>query len=190
MSNAIEIEAKAMVGKDEYERLVRLFPSCPRYLQTNYYIDTDNRDLAKSGIALRIREKAGMFEFTLKTPLSQGKLEKSEPISFNDFAAFRDFGVFPKNDLHRFLLMLDFKIEDLKILASLSTERLDIEYEGGKISVDKNTYSGNTDYEVEFEYNNLAGAEKILFAFLDENKIAYTPTDISKHQRALKAAGK
>ena len=190
MSNAIEIEAKALVEKGEYDKLVRLFPGSPRYLQTNYYIDTDNRDLAKSGIALRIREKAGMLELTLKTPLSQGKLEKSEPITFNDYAAFRDFGQFPKNDLRRFLLMLDFDVEKLKILTSLATERMDVEFDGGKISIDKNTYSGKVDYEVEFEYNNIAAAEEKLYAFLDECKIAYTPTHLSKVQRAMKAIGK
>ena len=190
MSNAIEIEAKALVDKEEYEKLVRLFPQCPRYLQTNYYIDTDNRDLAKSGIALRIREKVGMLELTLKTPLSQGKLEKSAPITFNEFAAFRDFGQFPKNDLRRFLLMLDFDIEKLKILTSLSTERLDVEYEGGKISIDKNVYSGKTDYEVEFEFNNIVAAEEKLHAFLEEHGVAYQPTKLSKVQRAMKACGK
>ena len=190
MSNAIEIEAKALVDKGEYEKLIRLFPQCPRYLQTNYYIDSDNRDLAKSGIALRIREKAGMLELTLKTPLSQGKLEKSEPITFNDFAALRDFGQFPKNDLRRFLLMLDFDVEKLKILTSLSTERLDVDYDGGKISIDKNTYSGQVDYEVEFEFNNIAAAEKKLHAFLDEHGIAYEPSELTKVQRAMRACGK
>ncbi len=190
MSNAIEIEAKALVGKEEYDKLIRLFPSCPRYLQTNYYIDTDNRDLSKSGIALRIREKAGMLELTLKTPLSQGKLEKSVPITFNEFAALRDFGQFPKNDLRRFLIMLDFDIEKLKILTSLSTERLDVDHEGGKISIDRNSYSGQIDYEVEFEYNNLAGAEKILEEFLKERDIPYRPSKASKVSRAMKAIGK
>ena len=190
MSNAIEIEAKALVGKEEYEKLVRLFPTCPRYLQTNYYIDTDNRDLAKSGIALRIRERAGALELTLKTPLSQGKLEKSVPITFNDFAAFRDFGTFPKNDLRRFLIMLDFDVEKLKILTSLSTERLDFDYEGGKISIDKNTYSGQVDYEVECEFNNLAGAEKILHEFLAKHEIPFKESQITKVQRAMKAIGK
>ena len=190
MSNAIEIEAKALVGKSEYEKLVRLFPQVPRFLQTNYYIDTDNRDLAKSGIALRIRENAGNLELTLKTPLSQGRLEKSVPITFNDFAAFRDFGQFPKNDLRRFLTMLDFDVDKLKILTSLSTERLEFEYEGGRLCIDKNTYSGQTDYEVELEYNNLAGAEKLLHEFLDGHEVPYEDSEITKVQRAMKAIGK
>ena len=35
MSNAIEIEAKALVRQGDYRKLVSLFPSCKRYVQTN-----------------------------------------------------------------------------------------------------------------------------------------------------------
>ena len=58
MSNAIEIEAKVLVNADDYRKLVKLFPDAPRYMQTNYYIDSKDRMLAKSGIALRIRKPA------------------------------------------------------------------------------------------------------------------------------------
>lgn len=190
MSNAIEIEAKALVSKDQYTRLVKLFPTAPRYLQTNHYIDTPERVLAKSGIALRIREKGGAFELTLKTPLSQGLLEKSAPITMNEFAALRDFGEFPKNDLRRFLTMLDFNVDDLKILASLTTDRIDVEYEGGLLSIDRNSYGGKVDFEIEFEYNNLEGAERILGAFLKENGIDVPFSKISKTSRAITEAKK
>ena len=57
MSNTIEIEAKALVSQDEYRKLAKLFRGSPRYVQTNYYIDTEDRLLAKEGVALRIRGK-------------------------------------------------------------------------------------------------------------------------------------
>ena len=188
MSNAIEIEAKALVSKEQYSRLAKLFPSAPRYLQTNYYIDSPERVLAKAGIALRIREKGGQFELTLKTPLSQGLLEKSVPLTMNEFGALRDFNEFPKNDLRRFLTMLDFNVDELKILASLSTDRIDIEYEGGLLSIDRNSYGDKVDYEVEFEFNNLEGAKRILGEFLKENKIEVPFSTISKAYRAMNAA--
>ena len=190
MSNAIEIEAKALVSKEQYSQLAKLFPSAPRYLQTNYYIDTPDRTLAKAGIALRIREKAGSFELTLKTPLSQGLLEKSVPLTMNEFGALRDFNEFPKNDLRRFLTMLDFNVDDLKILASLTTDRIDVEYEGGLLSIDLNSYGGKVDFEVEFEYNNLGGAERILGEFLKQNKIDVPFSKISKTSRAIAEARK
>ena len=187
MSNAIEIEAKVLLSQDDYRKLVKLFPDSPRYTQTNHYIDSDDRVLAANGIALRIREKAGQFELTLKTPLSQGLLEKSVAITMNEFCALRDFNEFPKCDLRRFLTMLDFNVDDLKILTSLSTERIDVEYQGGLLSIDRNSYSGKVDYEVEFEYNNMEGAKKILGALLEEAHIPATFSTIAKTQRAMAA---
>lgn len=190
MSNAIEIEAKALVTQDEYRTLVKAFPSAERYIQTNYYIDTDARTLAAAGVALRIREKAGQYELTVKTPLSQGLLEKNIVITMNEFCALRDFGEFPKCDIKRFLTMLDFNVEELKILTSLSTERIDQEYEGGLLSIDRNSYSGKVDFEVEFEYNNLEGAKKILQAFLESHGCKCVFSSQSKTQRAMAAIGK
>ncbi len=188
MSNAIEIEAKALVNKEQYSRLAKLFPSAPRYLQTNHYIDSPDRVLAKAGIALRIREKAGAFELTLKTPLSQGLLEKSVPLTMNEFAALRDFNEFPKNDLRRFLTMLDFNVDDLRILASLTTDRIDVDYQGGLLSIDRNSYGSKVDFEVEFEFNNLEGAERILGNFLKENGVDVPFSKTSKTSRAIAEA--
>ena len=185
MSNAIEIEAKALVSQEDYRTLVHLFKDAERYRQTNYYIDSEDGVLAKEGIALRIREKDGIYELTLKTPLSQGLLEKTNIISMNEFAMLRDFNDFPKADIARFLKMLDIDVSLLKILTSLTTERIDIDYQGGLLSIDRNTYSGITDYEVEFEYNNMAEAERILGALLKENSIDVPLSCASKSHRAM-----
>ncbi|MBQ9457153.1 MAG: CYTH domain-containing protein [Bacilli bacterium] len=190
MSNAIEIEAKVLVSQDQYRKLTHQFKDCPRYQQTNYYIDTEDRQLAKEGIALRIREKGGQYELTIKTPLSQGLLEKNHAITMNEFAALRDYDEFPKGDTARFLTMLDFDVTKLKILTSLTTERIDVEYQGGLLSLDRNTYSGQTDYEIEFEFNNLAGAEKILSDLLKANDIEAPFSKLTKTHRAMAAIGK
>lgn len=187
MSNAIEIEAKALVSQDDYRKLAKLFPDSPRYTQTNHYIDSDTRILNKEGIALRIREKNGQYELTLKTPLSQGLLEKNCVITKQQFDDFKEKGIFPKGDTSRFLTMLDIDIATLKILTSLTTDRIDVEYKGGLLSIDRNCYSGKTDYEVEFEYNNLGGAKKVLSDLFEENGIAYTFTKASKTRRAMEA---
>ena len=190
MSNAIEIEAKVLLSKEDYQTLIKMFPQASRYVQTNYYIDSDDRILLKEGIALRIREKKGLYELTLKTPLSQGLLEKNLPISIDELAALRDDGIFPKGDIERFLKMLDIDISTLKILTFLSTERIDVPYESGLLSLDRNTYSGKVDYEVEFEYNNMADAERILGELLEKAGIKFEWNKESKIHRAMKAIGK
>lgn len=186
-SNTIEIEAKVLLQEEDYRKLVKLFPYSPRYIQTNYYIDTPDRVMAKEGFALRVRQKEGTFELTLKTPLSQGLLEKNCTISKDVFEDFAKRGVFPKGGTENFLRMLDIPVENLRILTALTTERIDVDYQGGLLSIDRNTYSGITDYEVELEYNNLAGAEKILETLLTENGIPCKFTNATKVHRAMAA---
>ena len=106
------------------------------------------------------------------------------------FKAFRDQGVFPKGDTARFLMMLDIDLKTLKILTSLTTERIDVDYEGGLLSIDRNHYSGITDYEVEFEYNNMEGSEKILGDLLAKLSIPCLFSKATKTHRAMAAIGK
>lgn len=187
MSNAIEIEAKALVKKSDYEKIVALFQTYPSYCQTNYYIDDGKSLLRKEGIGLRVREKGGLYEMTLKTPLSQGLLEKSCVWTKKMFADFRDSSVFPDGDIKRFLTMLDIDVSALKIKTSLMTKRIDVPYEGGKLSIDENHYSGQVDYEIELEYNNEPDAESLLKDLLEKNGIPFILNKKTKVSRALDA---
>ena len=100
-------------------------------------------------------------------------------------------GAFPKRDIARFLTMLGFDVDKLRILTSLTTYRVDVSYEGGLLSIDQNEYSGELDYEVEFEYSNLEGAQKILRDLLEKNDIPCSFSASTKTRRAMKAiAGK
>ncbi len=190
MSNAIEIEAKALIDKDSYHKVMGLFKGAVPYSQTNYYIDNEESELKKEGIALRIRRRDGKLQMTLKTPLSQGLLEKNEDLAEWEFVDFETKGDFPENDLKRFLTMLDIDAESLRIITSLTTKRVDIKYKGGLLSIDENYYSGRYDYEIELEYNNMKDAERLLKELLDDNKIPYTLTNKTKTARALEAVGR
>ena len=187
MSNAIEIEAKALVSKEDYEKLVKAFRGYKHFIQTNFYIDNDECYLRKEGLALRIREKYGQYEMTLKTPLSQGLLEKNEPMSEECFMSFIHGGKFPENDLKRFLTMLDVDVDTLKVKTSLTTNRIDVPYREGKLSIDENNYSGKKDYEIEFEYNNEIDAEKILRELFAKYDIPFTLNKKTKIARAFDA---
>ncbi len=190
MSNAIEIEAKAMIGKADYERLRGLYSSYPSYSQTNYYIDDDDFLLRREGFALRVREREGLYEMTLKTPLSQGLLEKNCAWSKATFDSFAKEGKFPDGDIKRFLTMLDIDVSTLKIKTSLSTCRVDVPYLNGKLSIDENEYSGKKDYEVELEFNNMRDAEANLKDLLERNGINYVLSKKTKTARALDALKK
>ena len=187
MSNAIEIEAKVLIRAEDYKKLLKRFGGYRKYKQTNYYLDNDQSLLRKEGLGLRIREKNGTFEMTLKTPLSQGLLEKNAVMKTEEFNAFAGQGIFPENDLKRFLTMLDIDVTTLRIKTALTTERIDIPYQGGKLSIDKNEYSDLIDYEVELEYNNEKDAENLLKELLESEGIPFEINHKTKVARALSA---
>ncbi len=185
MSNAIEIEAKVLVSKEDYEKLRDEFKHYGEYYQTNFYIDTADSLLRKEGIALRVREKWGLFEMTLKTPLATGLLEKNCAWSRKTFEEFTEKHIFPEGDIKRFLTMLDVDVDKLFVKTSLTTKRIDVPYMGGKLSIDKNAYSGRMDYEVELEANNMNEAETNLKKLLDEKGIPFVLNKKPKIARAL-----
>lgn len=187
MSNAIEIEAKALVDKEGYTKLLSLFPESKPFSQTNYYIDDSESTLRKEGLGLRIREKEGLYEMTLKTPLSQGLLEKNCTWTKEDFLAFQNGAPFKEGDIKRFLTMLGIDTSKLHIKTSLTTNRIDAPYEGGKLSIDENHYSGIVDYEIELEHNNQKDAENILESLLKKEGIPYRINRKTKVARALDA---
>jgi uncharacterized protein YjbK len=110
MSNAIEIEAKALVKKNEYEKIVAFFKDYPSYIKPTTTSMMRKTSSAKKGIALRVREKGGLYEMTLKTPLSQGLLEKNCVWTKDKFVDFKENGIFPEGDIKRFLTMLDIDV--------------------------------------------------------------------------------
>ncbi len=187
MSNAIEIEAKALVSKEDYIKLANAFKEYPSYVQTNYYIDDENSLLRKEGLGLRVREKGDLYEMTLKTPLSQGLLEKNCPWSKETFLAFKDNGIFPEGDIKRFLTMMDIDTNTLHIRTSLTTKRIDAPYKEGKLSIDENHYSDLVDYEVELEHNNERDAEDNLKELLESYGIPFELNKRTKVARALDA---
>lgn len=193
MNSNIEIEVKVLLLKDEYDTIIRelQLDKYRKVTQTNHYIDTKDSFLKKNGIALRVREKNEEFELTLKTPLSEGLLEKHDRISWRDFDLLKDENVFPEGGIKKFLEILGVNIEDLSILTSLTTERIEIDYKGGILCVDKNHYSGMTDYELEVEFTSIEGARDLALQLLKECKINNsTFNTISKQNRALNALRK
>lgn len=187
MSNSIEIEAKALISKSDYELLIDAYKEYGMYTQTNHYIDTENRVLKSNLIALRAREKNGSLELTLKVPLEVGLLEINHTITQNEFISFKDNHLFPKCEIQDRLDELGVDTKELRIYTSLTTTRTDVPYKGGTLSIDKDKYSGITDYEIELEGNEMDSTIDNLRALLDSFKIPFVENKVHKIERALNA---
>lgn len=187
MATNIEIEAKVLIDEEGFEKVKRTYEDYANsaYIQTNYYIDTPDFSLRKNGIGLRIRCFENKYVMTLKTPLSEGLLEKTEKITKEEYKAMRDKDIFPENKIKSFLIMLGIEVETLKILTSLKTERIDIAFETGLFSIDKNEYQGKIDYELEKESNNLKSGEDFLVEICTKAGIKFTINKTTKQARAF-----
>lgn len=195
MHSNIEIEAKVLLSEDDYNTLIR-YLHLERYKKiklTNHYVDTADRKLKQNDIALRIREDSD-FVLTLKTPLSEGLLEKNQTISWREYSDIEEASVFPSGDIKNFLEICGFNVRDLKVLASLTTFRIELELDDGILCLDENIYGPDDslrDYELELEGTSMEKAEEAASKILKEAGIKdFKFNTHSKQARAIAAVQK
>jgi uncharacterized protein YjbK len=187
MSIHLEIEAKILVSEADFELLIKKLNLSDdlKVYQTNYYIDNPENSLRKFGFGLRIRELNHTFTLTLKSPMAEGVLEKNQVLTKAEYLNFKDHGVFPKGLVKNFLDIVDFNTNSLRIITSLSTERIDTNFEDRHICLDKNTYNGFVDFEIESEESSIQLASETLQKLCTFADIPYVENKISKHSRAF-----
>lgn len=189
MNNNIEIEAKALLSRDDYNKVYAYLGinDTMSHVQTNFYIDSKERVLKKNDVALRIRETLGRYVLTMKTPMSEGLLEKNQELKEKEALEMINLNKFPIGDVYNFLEVLDIDPSQLVVLASLSTKRAGIDKGEEEISLDINTYGSKVDYELEVDSSAMALAEKRINEILTPLGIKYTINNQSKQARALAA---
>lgn len=175
MYTSLEIEFKTAISKDEYEKLIKLFNLEDKiFTQTNYYFDTPNFSLIDNHIILRIREKAHNIKLTSKTPQEIGTLEKH--IVLEKDKAYEMI----KEGFDANIIGISHFVKNV---ATLTTHRATTSYKSGKLFFDKNTYYDTTDYEIEFECDNIELGKTEFLEFLDKHNIKYIKM-VSKSKRA------
>ncbi|MFZ9139011.1 MAG: CYTH domain-containing protein [Bacilli bacterium] len=188
MSTNIEIEAKILVNEKEFNQLKTLLQIDEKLkvTQTNYYVDDQKGSLRSYGFALRIRELAQTYTLTLKSPMAEGTLEKNQQISKEAYLALQNQSIFPVGLIKDFLEMFGFDTSTLKIITFLTTDRYETKFEGRHVCLDKNTYHGLVDYEIESEESSLKNAAETLKLLCEKANIEYKANQISKYARAIK----
>lgn len=189
MSANIEIEVKSIITLEQYEKVLKHFNVSIKDAksQTNHYIDTETQQLKKNGISLRVREGDG-YIITLKTPLAEGLLEKNQVLSKDEYKQFTKTNRFPEGDVMDFIERLYIESDELLPLASLTTQRIEVNYEGSTLAIDKNEYHGKTDYELEMNANSLNKARDLLESLLSSLRIDFVENVVSKQKRAITQA--
>ena len=133
-----EFEKKMLLSEQEYNCLMDMFKDIvsESFEQTNYYYDTRLGTMRKQNTTVRIRKKNGCHFGTVK---------RHDP--FNDCSTEEHFLV---NHLPRMLmiggerLFLEGWLTTIRVVVKISPDMT--------LMLDKNTYMGATDYELELEY--------------------------------------
>ncbi|MFA6830150.1 MAG: CYTH domain-containing protein [Bacilli bacterium] len=188
-SNIIEIESKVLLSRKDYEKVKKTLDFLPTVkLQSNYYLDSDDRILKQFGIIVRLRTREGNAKLTLKAPLSEGLLEKNQTMNLQEATSLVKTNIIPKGEIRDFLEILHINPDNLKILAELTTERRECEYNSSKVNISKNTYGDVIDYEIECDSDSRIKSDGTLKEICDNLKIKFELNNISKEERAINEA--
>ena len=173
MTKELEIEFKNMLTKREYRRLLEDFAAFHNgpVTQHNHYFDTADFQLKDQRSALRIRNKSGRFECTLKTPAPVGHYEITDKLTEEQARQMLELKTFEAAEVADALKTLDIAIAELTTIGTLTTHRVEFDYLDGLLVIDHSEYNGQEDFELEFEVTDAITGQEAFLAFLQKQEI-------------------
>lgn len=188
MPEELEIEFKNMLTQGEFNCIKEHFSFTDKdfTLQKNHYFDTPESDLRKKQCALRIREKNGKFEFTLKQPADEGLLETNQTITEQESSTMLAEGFLPPGEVESALHKLGIETKKFLHFGTLSTNRAESRYKDGLMVLDYSFYLNNEDFELEYEVKDRESGQEKFFDFLKTMNIPIRHAD-NKIKRFLRA---
>lgn len=159
LSETREYELKLMLIPEEYRAIDSMFPG-EKTVQVNTYFDTPDFRLHDKKTVVRLRERSGRFELTVKTLNKEkgreGAIDITErTIILDDKEA--SMLLSGKMDIGMYLTAFaDITAEGLAAIGSLVTTRKLIQLSGGlpPAELDESIYCGRTDHELEWEISD------------------------------------
>ncbi|ATP39128.1 CYTH domain-containing protein [Solibacillus sp. R5-41] len=190
MSQQIEIEFKNLLTKEQYERLLLAFsvetPQIER--QINHYFDTPAQHLKKLLSGLRIRMVGQDIECTLKEKTAEHQhLETTEQLNTKQAEQMLTGQSLPATSIRERLQELKVPLHEIQRFGTLTTDRVELPYEGGILVFDHSFYLHCEDYEVEYETNDEVFGKNVFSQFLLKYDITPqdTPKKIARFMTAL-----
>jgi len=171
MATGTEVEFRTLLTKEEYTKLVNKFKGMKQDVQTNHYFDTQRFSLKATDASLRVRERTEL-ELTLKKKKGYNIQYFSQPINQDEFNTIKETGVLLDCELANEVQNI---IGSQKVVnfMSLTTERIYLPYSNGILFIDKSTYLGVTDYELEYDAKNYHSGKSEFIAIISEFGIQY-----------------
>jgi uncharacterized protein YjbK len=194
MTQEIEIEFKNMLTKAQYEALLQHFHIQPKQIkyQVNHYFDTESWHLKQLMSGLRIRQIGDHFECTLKEKTTaNAHLETTDSLTKEQAEQLLNGASFSTPSVSQRLKALNIPIDELKLIGSLATNRVELNYKGGILVFDHSIYMEQNDYEVEYEAIDEATGQIIFNEFLATHQIEQNSAQkkIARFMNALQKKG-
>lgn len=184
MQPSLVVEFRTLLSKEEYTRLIDKYSNQPVDIQTNHYLDTERFSLKATDASLRVRER-DTLTLTYKRKKGYNMQDLRDTISQETFDQIKESGILPECEIAGEVSSI---IGNQKLVnfMSLSTERVYFTYGKGMIFIDKSTYLGEEDYELEYEARNYNEGKKEFVQLLNDLKIRYKKSE-KKIKRAYDA---
>lgn len=161
----IEKELKVILDKEKYEILKNQFVWNEVRTQTNFYYSDNRCYIKREGITIRVREYNSKVALQIKIPVSEHGAIHTK----NEYEIILE--TIPQDIDGVFLSELcSLPLPDVSMVGFLITERYISNWNSTtEVSLDKNSYLNDEDYEIEIEYSDKL--EPALLDILNKNNI-------------------
>ena len=184
----LEYEERVMITQNQYSQIVEEYSKYEqkKIVNTNYYFDYEDLQLTNSGMVLRARNiDDQIFELTLKIKQENGDIEVNHPLTSNEFLDIIENEKIPDSEVLVLLNSKNIDLESIKLITSLKTERIEIEFPEYLFVIDKNYYNNKVDFNLEVESTSKKDAKTYLNQIISQFGIENKKDYISKSRRAI-----
>ena len=184
----LEYEERVMITENQYSQIVEEYSKYEqkKIVNTNYYFDYEDLQLTNSGMVLRARNiDDQIFELTLKIKQENGDIEVNHPLTSNEFLDIIKNEEIPDSEVLVLLNSKNIDLDRIKLITSLKTERIEIEFPEYLFVIDKNYYNNKVDFNLEVESTSKKDAKTYLNQIISQFGIENKKDYISKSRRAI-----
>lgn len=190
---SMEYEARVMVNESQYLKIKQDYRNiggiCKEFTNINTYFDTPDLYLTSHHMVLRIREiitnDKSEKELTLKIKGENGDIEITHIIEDEiEYQNLLSINIDSKDILEE-LSHRGIDPQKLKIITTLTTERIEVSFSNYLLVIDKNFYNGKIDFNIEVESTSRELAKQYLIDVISKYDIEYKKDYISKSRRAI-----
>ncbi len=177
----IENEFKIMLSEAQYNAIHELYEWDTETEQVNSYYDTADFICGKRHITVRVRSVSGKFLLQMKLPAEQvgnGAVSRIELERQLD-------GIPETISGDRLKALGGAELPDVSLLGTLTTFRSVKLLQGVEIDLDRSSYFGKTDHELEIEYTDQHAAEELLSEIASKIRLDTETPAIGKIRRFL-----